>query len=212
MVSDGRVVVIGGGGHAKVVVSVLRKLRFSVVGYTDPDDRGAILGAPHLGDDQVLNGLIETDPGCAAVIGVGKVDASSARMRLLADATASGFNLPVIVSPRSVVNEDVFLGRGSLVCDGAVTNSGTVTGAVCILNTNSTVEHDCTLGENVHIAPGATLSGGVTVGDHCMIGAGATVVQDVTIGDRCLIGAGSTVLADITIPGVYAGNPVRKIA
>ncbi len=40
----GRIVVIGGGGHAKVVINVLKKSGYSIVGYTDHGDRGVILG------------------------------------------------------------------------------------------------------------------------------------------------------------------------
>ena len=80
-----------------------------------------------------------------------------------------------------------------------------------IINTNSTVEHDCVIGDNVHVAPGVTLSGGVRIGDNCVIGTGASVVQYVSISEGCLIGAGATVPRDIREPGIYVGNPVRKI-
>ena len=90
-------------------------------------------------------------------------------------------------------------------------NSGTVAGGLCILNTNSTVEHDCRLGDNVHVAPGATVSGGVTIADDCMIGAGSTIIQGVTVCPSCLIGAGSIVIKDLDIAGVYVGNPARRV-
>lgn len=205
------IVVIGGGGHGKVLISLLKKLRWEIIGYTDEQDRGVILGAPYLGDDGVLPGLLSTHQHCSAVVGLGKIDASAARAQLHREIRALGFDSPVVVSPRAVVNEEVELGAGTAVLDGAVVNSGTVAGGHCILNTNSTVEHDCRLGENVHIAPGATVSGGVMIGDDCMIGAGATLVQAVTVCPGSLIGAGSTVVADIDIPGVYVGNPARRI-
>jgi acetyltransferase-like isoleucine patch superfamily enzyme len=91
-----------------------------------------------------------------------------------------------------------------------VINSGTKTGRGCIINTNSTVEHDCRLGDDVHVAPGAILSGGVTVGDQVMVGAGATVIQGVRIGPHCLVGAGSIVVRDLVEPGIYMGNPCKR--
>ena len=205
-----RIVVIGGGGHAKVLVSVLKKTGVQIAGYTDPQDRGAILGVSHLGDDDILPEFIRANGSCQAAVGLGKTDLSSARMRLWKAVRSLGVDFPVIISPQSVINEEVELAAGTVVFDGAVVNSGTVTGHLCILNTNSTVEHDCRLGDNVHVAPSAILSGGVTIGDNCMIGAGATVVQGVTICAECLIGAGSTVIADITSPGIYVGNPARR--
>ena len=206
-----KIVVIGGGGHAKVLISLLKKLGWEILGYTDEQDRGFILGIPYLGDDRVLPGVLRTHQRCSAVIGLGKTDTSTARGRLQREIRALGFDSPVVVSPRAVVNEDVELDAGTAVFDGAVVNSGTVAGGHCVLNTNSTVEHDCRLGENVHVAPGATVSGSVTIGDDCMIGAGATLVQNVTVCSGCLIGAGSTIVADIDIPGVYVGNPARRI-
>lgn len=206
-----RIVVIGGGGHAKVLLSVLRKSGYDVLGYTDPADRGSILGVPHLGDDTVLPGVIGSCGQAQAVVGVGKTDISQLRMQLQEDIHAFGLAFPVIVSPTSVVNEEATLGAGTVVFDGAVVNSGTKTGRCCILNTNCTVEHDCRLEDNVHISPGAVLSGGVTIGANCMIGAGAIVIQGATICADCTVGAGSVVVRDITLPGTYAGNPARRI-
>jgi sugar O-acyltransferase (sialic acid O-acetyltransferase NeuD family) len=205
------VVVVGGGGHAKVLICLLKKLGWEVLGYTDEQDRGVVLGMVHLGGDGVLPGVLRAHQRCSALIGVGKVDVSPARGQLQREVRFLGFASPVVVSPQAAVNEDVALGAGTAVFDGVVINSGTVAGSLCILNTNSTVEHDCRLGENVHIAPGATLSGSVTIGDHCLIGAGSTIIQEVTVCEGSLIGAGSVVVADIDIPGVYVGNPARRI-
>jgi UDP-perosamine 4-acetyltransferase len=208
-VSD--IVVIGGGGHAKVLIAVLRKLAWNVLGYTDVRDAGAVLGSPWLGADEVLTGLIAARPDCAALVGIGKVDAGAWRADAHRRLIALGFVLPVVVSPHAVVNEEVGLGAGTVVFDGAVVNSGAVSGGGCILNTGSIVEHDCTLGDDVHVAPGAIVSGGSRIGDHCMVGAGATVVQGVDVRAGCLIGAGSVVTGDLADPGVYAGVPARRL-
>ena len=205
-----KIIVIGGGGHAKVLVSVLKSVPWDVVGYTDPQDRGVILGVPYAGDDTILPELLRALDGRCAVIGLGKIDASPTRIFLQERVTALGFGFPVIASARAVVNDEVELGAGTAVFDGAIVNSGTVTGSGCILNTNSTVEHDCRIGDNVHVASGATVSGGDTVGTNCMIGAGATVVQGVSICHDCLIGAGAAVVGDIERPGTYLGVPARR--
>ncbi len=206
------IVVIGGGGHAKVLISLLRKLDWSVVGYTDARDRGIILGARHLGDDDVLGAVLGEHAGCAVLVGVGKVDGSATRTCLQREASALGFRVPTAVSPQAVVNEGVVLGAGTVVFDGAVINSGASLGCLCIVNTHGTVEHDCRLGDNVHVAPGAVLSGGASIGNDCMLGAGATVIHGITVADGCVIGAGAVVVADLDEPGVYAGNPARRIS
>lgn len=205
------IVVVGGGGHAKVLISLLKKLHWDVIGYTDPRTGDAVLGVPCIGDDAALPEILSTHPGCSAAIGLGKTDVSAQRALLQRSVAALGFDFPVIVSPQAVVNEEVRLAAGTTVCDGAVVNSGTVTGEHCILNTNCTVEHDCRLGAHVHVAPGAVLGGAVTAGDGCVLGAGSTVIHAVTLCEDCLIGAGSTVVADIDEPGVYAGNPARRL-
>jgi UDP-perosamine 4-acetyltransferase len=205
------IIVIGGGGHAMVLISILKKNRYAVKGYTANLDKGAILGVPYLGDDSILPEIIRTCGSCTAVIGVGKISASAFRHTLQIKLETLGCDFPAVISPDAVVNEEVRLGAGTAVFDGVVINSGTETGRACIINTNSTVEHDCRLGDNVHIAPGATLSGGVSIGDNCMIGTGANIIQSISLCSDCLIGAGSTVVKDITNPGTYVGNPAKRI-
>ena len=208
---NGMVVVLGGGGHAKVLVSVIHKLPWTVVGYVDPRDVGPVLGVAHAGGDEALPALLARHPGCVAAMGVGKVDASARRAGIQAAAEALGYGFPTFVSPDAVVNAEVELGPGTAVFDGAVVNAGVVTGPTCVVNTNATVEHDCRFGTNVHIGPGATVSGGVRIGDHTFVGAGAVVIHGVRIAEGCLIGAGAVVTDDLTEPGTYVGAPARRI-
>jgi sugar O-acyltransferase (sialic acid O-acetyltransferase NeuD family) len=204
--------VVGGGGHAKVLISVLKKTRsYKLVGYTDIRGTGNLIGVPYLGEDTVLKAILAANPSCCAAIGVGKVGISDKRMEIFDKLVEMGFKLPSVISLDSVVNAEVSIGEGSVVFDGVVINPGSRIGKAAIINTNSTIEHDCTIGNNVHVAPGATLSGGVGVGDNCMIGAGACIIQGIRICPGCLIGAGATVVKDITEAGVYVGSPARRI-
>jgi sugar O-acyltransferase (sialic acid O-acetyltransferase NeuD family) len=206
-----KIVVIGGGGHAKVLISILKKCSYEVMGYTDDCDRGNILGVPYLGRDSVLKEIGKESRVSHAVVGIGKIDCSDTRLRIQEEIKRLEFTFPVITSPRASVNEDVVLGEGTVVFDGAVINSGARIGKGCIINSNGTVEHDCRLGNNVHIAPGATVSGGVAIGDNCMIGVGACILHSVSISSGALIGAGSTVVKNIEVPGTYAGTPAKMI-
>ena len=207
------IVVIGGGGHAKVVISILRKLkRYRILGYTDPKDNGAVLGVPYLGPDGELATLavgpkrtrMQRSP--LGRLGWGSSGSNSGRGLL-----SPACRFPLIVSPGAVVNEGVSGGEGAVVMDGAVINTGATIGRGAIVNTNSTVEHDVVLEDWVHVAPGATISGGVTVGRFSMIGAGATVIEGIKIAAGCMVGAGATVVRDLTEPGVYVGSPARRI-
>jgi sugar O-acyltransferase (sialic acid O-acetyltransferase NeuD family) len=205
-----RMIVIGGGGHAKVIIGALLRLPWDVTGYTDLRDGGPILGVPYVGDDSALPGLLRAYGRCSSIVGLGKTDTSASRTRVREKVEALGFEFPVVVSPHALVNEQVTIGSGTAVLDGVVVNSGTAIGRECIINTNSTVEHDCLLEDNVHVASGATVSGGVTIGSNCMIGAGATIVQAVRICPDCLVGAGAVVVRHIETPGTYVGVPAER--
>lgn len=209
--SKGNIIVIGGGGHAKVIVSILKKMEiFDIVGYTDKKDRGNLLGIPYLGDDSRLHDLKVQYGQCAAVIGVGYLGKDNLRERLMDNLRGLGFILPAIISPTAVINAEVVIGEGTVVMDGVVVNSGTRIGQCVIVNTRASVDHDCEIGDFAHIAPGVTLSGGVKVGARSLIGVGATVVQYATIGDDCIIGAGAVVAKDCIEPGTYVGVPAKK--
>jgi len=207
-----KIVIIGGGGHAKVLISVLKRIQeFAILGYTDRKDNGTILGIPYLGTDHGLNVILSSNPSCSAAIGIGGVRISERRKEIVKELESIGFDLPPITSRSAIVNECVEIGKGTVVFDGAVINTGTVIGRYSILNTNSTVDHDCHIGDYVHIAPGVTISGDVRIGNNSLIGAGATIIQGITIADNCLIGAGAVVVDDCLTPGTYVGVPARRV-
>ena len=206
------IIVIGGGGNAKVVLGILRKLkRYRVLGYTDIKDNGIILGAAFLGGDQAVLPLNAKQKKLQAVIAVGQIGTGEKRQEIWVRIKPLCLDFPVIVSPDAVINEGVTAGEGTVVMDGAIVNSGAVIGRGVIVNTNCTIEHDVVIGDWVHVAPGATISGGTTVGRYSMVGAGATVIHGILIAEGCMIGAGATVVHDLTEPGVYAGCPARRI-
>ncbi|EWH00308.1 NeuD/PglB/VioB family sugar acetyltransferase [Halomonas sp. BC04] len=203
--------VLGGGGHARVLIHGLQALGHTVRGYTALEDAGPVRGVPFLGSDASLVELKPQLP-CQAALGIGKVIAESPRSWLVDRLLDLGFQLPALVMRQAQVHDDVTLGDGTVVLDGAIVVTGSRLGRVCIVNTNATIDHDCMLGDDVHVAPGATLSGGVEVGDRCMIGTGASLIHGVRVCANCLIGAGATVVHDIDTPGTYIGTPARRIA
>jgi len=206
------IVVVGGGGHAKVVISILRKLnRYRILGYTDLKDNGAVAGAPYLGSDRELVALAAGPRKLNAVLALGQVGLGKPRYELWTRLYLPALSFPLIVSPDAIVNEGVSGGEGAVVMDGAVINSGATLGRGAIVNTNSTIEHDVLLADWVHVAPGATISGGVSVGRFSMIGAGATVIEGIKIAAGCTVGAGATVVHDLTERGVYVGSPACRI-
>ena len=207
-----KLVVIGGGGNAKVLISILKRLNtFNIIGYTDKKNNGNILGVGYLGEDSVLESILNREGKCNAIIGIGQVNVSAARENIANNLLKLGFNLPAIVSDKAIVNEEVSLGKGTLVYDGVIINSGAEVGDFCLINTGSIVEHDCRIGNFVHLASGAVLGGGVKVGNGSMIGLGSRVIQYREITAGCLVGAGTVVTADCTQSGTYVGIPAKKI-
>lgn len=207
-----RIVIIGGGGHAKVLISNLKKLNsYEIVGYTDFTDMGDILNIKYLSNDEILKELNDDHVHYAA-IGVGTISTSDIREKIYKNALNLGYEFPTIISHSAIVNEHIEIGEATMAFDGVIINSGSKIGRGVILNTNSTIEHDCKIDDFAHIAPGVTLSGGVSVGKYAMIGVGSSIVQGVKIGKKVLIGAGSVVTKDILESGTYVGCPARRIS
>ena len=79
------------------------------------------------------------------------------------------------------------------------------------MNTSASIDHDCQIGDGVHVAPGSHLAGGVSVGAACFLGAGTIVIPGVTIAANTTTGAGAVVVRDLDEPGTYVGVPARRL-
>ena len=204
------IVIIGGGGHSKVIISILKRLNeYEIVGYTDRYNNGDILGIPYLGKDDYLESLIKKDVRFA-VLGIGQLRNYKLRLEVSEYCQSLGYHFPTVVAPTALVTEDVQLDKGVVVMDGVIINPGTKIGAFSIINTRSSIDHDCRIGKYVHIAPGVTLSGSVTVKDFTLIGTGSSVIQNVVIEERCVIGGGSAIIRNCNASRTYIGVPANR--
>ncbi len=205
------VIIVGGGGHAKVVVDVLRLLEIPILGYTDPKGRDAPVsrhGVECLGDDDDAIRRHDRE-SVLLMIGVGGIADTRLRQRLFETFSAEDYPFVSAVHPMSVVARDVKVGEGAIVMAGAVVNAGSRVGENAIVNSGAAVDHDCLLGDHCLIATGAALSGGVIVGDGAFIGSGAAVVPGVSVGPRAVVAAGAVVTEDVPRDGRVAGIPAR---
>lgn len=194
-----KIVLIGGGGHAKVVIDAIKcSKKYAIFGIVDPKLRvgDTVLGVKVLGGDEVLCDMSRKRIK-HAFIGIASIGKCKLRKEVYKRLKTLNFELPVVVHPKAIVASSVELGEGTFVAVRAVVNPCTKIGRNAIINTSSSVDHDCIIGDFVHISPGVTLSGGVKVGDETHIGTGATVIQNLTIGKRCIIGAGQTIRHDM---------------
>lgn len=200
-------ILVGGGGHARVVCSILQRHGAKISGYTAPE-AGDHMPCAYLGTDEVL--LTASGSKRSIALGVGLPRVNEARNALLTQLLQQ-LDAPVIIAASATVPGDIDIGPGSVVFDGAIIATGSTIGQGCIINHNASVDHDCTIGNNVHIGPGATLCGNVRVGDHCLIGAGSTILPDVGIGSGSTIAAGATVTRTAEGNALYAGCPAKRL-
>lgn len=199
-------VIIGGGGHARSIIAMspedLRPEAFI--------DSCQSLPLEWLGDD---NAFLKNEKYAESPLVIGFVsfaDSPMSRRREVIE-RYSGRKFATIIAPTAVVEPDTVIGAGTTVFHNAVVNTGVFLGDHVVVNTGAIIEHDATIGENTFIGPGTIICGEVTVGRDSYIGAGACVRNGIRIADNVVVGMGSVVIKNIDEPGVYAGNPAKRI-
>lgn len=200
------IVVVGAGGHAKVVIECLRVSGWHVIGCTDVDPLPRdCAGVPVIGaDDKLIELKAQGIAHAFCALGDNRL-----RERLGDEILALGFTLPSVVGPGANVSPSARLGHGVAILPGAVVNVDSMIGDFAIINTNANVDHDAVIGRSAHIGPGAALAGQVAVGDRSFVATGSSVIPRIQIGSDSIIGAGSVVVADIQSKAVAFGNPAR---
>jgi UDP-perosamine 4-acetyltransferase len=204
------VIILGAGGHAKVLIGTLLLLQRQILGITEVNKQKQgdyLSGIPIIGDDEAI--LKYKSDEIELANGVGSVGLPKNRMDIYQKCKRQGYRFASIVHPSAMVMNDVQLGEGVQIMAGAIIQTGCRIGDNTIINTGTIVDHDCIIGEHVHLAPGVVISGDVHVGAMTHVGTSATVIQSVKIGQKSIIGAGAVVITDIP-SGVKAfGVPAR---
>lgn len=203
-------VILGAGGHGRVVAETAQAAGLTVMGFLDEDPARFAerpLGLPVLGRTD----LLESDQCAADAIALG-VGRNAVRLVLWQRFEHSRRKLPTIIHPRAWCSPSAVVGAGSVVMANATVQTSCRIGAAAIINTNASVDHDSLLGDGVHISPGAHLAGNVTVGEGTHIGIGASVIEGVRIGAGCLIAAGAVVVRDVPDGQRVAGVPARPMS
>ena len=201
------VIILGAGGHAKVIAESILKSGDEVIGFLDDNEeiqgKEIYLGRKVLGKTRE----VENYQDKYVIIGIG-----SNRVRKMIAEKYPNLNWYTAIHPSAIIAQDVIIGKGTAIMPGTVINPGTVIGKHAIINTATTLDHDNIIGDYVHISPGTHLAGTVTVGENCWICTGVTIINNINIAPNNIVGAGAVVLHDIIDQNsTYVGVPIRKV-
>ena len=196
------IVIIGAGGHGRVISDIIEKYGDKVYGYLDDGNVKECGKYPVLGKVELADKLFDKK----FIIAVGN---NITRKNIYKK--YPHLNYYTAIHPDAVIANDAKIGAGTCVMASAVINANAVIGNQCIINTASVVEHDNCISDYVHISPHATLCGTVNVGALTHIGAGAIIINNTSVCDGCVIGAGAVVTNNINVSGVYVGVPAKQI-
>ncbi len=200
------VIVLGTSGHARSCLDVIASLGWNVRGCVGSPPSGP-LQARYLGTDEVLPELL-SEGVRDAVVAVGD---NQVRARLAIYLSDLGFNLPPVLSAHARVSPEAAISRACVFMHGVVVGPYTSVGTAVIVNTCASIDHDCDVGDFVHVAPGAHVTGSVTIRTGAFLGAGVSVIPEITIGEWATIGAGAAVVRDIDARQTVVGVPASEL-
>ena len=205
-------VVIGGGGHASVLVDILRSQQreiIAIVSLEDIGQRRVFAGLIHLKNDDDVLGF--SPDSIHLVNGVGMLPKSGLKRKLNEYFLSLGYTFETVISDSAQVSSFAEIEQGAQIFSGAIIQAGAVIGAHTIINSGVIIEHDSMIGQYNHIAPKATLCGQVTTHNSVYIGASATVIQNITLEQGSIIGAGAIVTKNISSEQIcYPSRSVLK--
>ena len=205
------VVIVGAGGHGKVVVDILREAGVhNVVGFIDADASLAgtdVSGLPVFGPPNQLARL-KAKKVKGAVIAIGDNRTRRTYAQMLVE---QGFELISAIHPRASVSKTAMIGKNVVIAAGAIICADARLADSVIVNTAAVVDHECEVGEAAHICPTAALAGRVRVGSEAFVGIGAKVIPCISIGQNAIVGAGAVVMHDIPAGATAVGVPAKVL-
>lgn len=203
------VVIVGAGGHGKVVLDVLRAAgKYRPVGFLDADPGltdSYVAGIPVLGSINAARSLRRRKVR-RAIVAIGD---NRTRLEYAALLEAQGVELVSAIHPAAYVSPTASVGTNVVVAAMAAVGTDARVGDSAIINTAAVVDFECDVREGAHLCPGAALAARVRVGRAAFVGAGARVIQCRTIGDDAVIGAGAVVIQDVPDSTTAVGVPAR---
>lgn len=205
------VIIIGAGGHSKVIADIIVKSQDNVLGFLDDNIpiNTVIIKEKNLkvlGKIEDSLKLKEKNNDIVFVVGIG-----NNKTRKAISEKYPNLTYYKAIHPSSQIALDVKIGDGTVIMANICINTSATIGKHCIINTGAIIEHDNIIEDYVHISPNATLCGTVKIGELTHIGAGSTIKNNINICSNCIIGAGAVVVKKIEEKGTYVGVPAKKI-
>ncbi len=191
------VIILGAGGHAKVLINMLQRNNTPIIGITGKNkiNNNFSTKISYLGDDSVITKYKPNE--VLLVNGLGSLPGKNQRKLLANKFRKFGYQFLSVIDDTAIIANDVELAEGVQIMAGVIIQPGSKIGTDSIINTSSSIDHDCTIGSFCHIAPGVTLSGEVYVGDNTHIGTGSCIIQGIRVGSNCIVAAGSALHKNI---------------
>lgn len=202
-------IIIGSGGHSRVIIDAAESIGFNIIGIIDINFQGIkenILNYPVLGDLTVLNKFDSNTTALFIAIGDG-----IQRLEQYSSAKKNGYFIPTIIHPSTIMSKHFNIGEGVFINAGVIINADVQIGDNSIINTGTILDHEVKLGVNSHIGPGCKISGRVHIGNNTFIGTGTSIIDKIHVGDNVIIGAGSVIIRNVENNTKVAGVPGRRI-
>lgn len=199
--------IVGGGGHAAALAEILTKQGTHIVGVVSPRiTAGGVIfeNIPHyLNDDDIFNFSPENT---VLVNGIGSMPYQSLRENIYNRFKSIGYEFATVISDSAIVSDYSILHSGVQVMNNCVINIGCKIGENTIINTSSSIDHDCTIGAHCHVAPGSVLSGQVLIQDNVHLATGVRIINNITIGEQSIVSVGANVTRSVHAKSIVYGS------
>ena len=201
-------IIVGASGFALEVAWLAEEAGYNILGFLDDDlaKQGTqVLGKPVLGFITEWDKFREHN----FVLAIGS---PRARYKVYNKMLKMGQpNFATLVHPSVQKSSFIKIGSGSIICAGCILTVNIEIGSHSIININSTIGHECKIGNFSTIAPLVAVSGNVTLEDFSEVGTGASIRQGIFLGRGSMLGMGSVLTKDIPALKIYAGNPAKPL-